>query len=173
MPKIPLHLHTLTSPAQPQTTETPESPEEESTQPPNPLPQFLHTPNGLAILELQGKINFELPPPSSTDSDPHNPEHTTLTLPIGHLSFPHDAFALPPAGPEKDAKGKTKAVVAYLYVGRYQRLRGEVKKLAKPWGVLVRRDGGGGGGGEEGGEAVEVVGVVRWRIVFSMRPEPV
>ena len=96
----------------------------------------------------------------------------------------------------------------YLYVGRHQRLTGEVKRLGKPLAVLRKRgtrgEGGGGGGEEEdekekeekeadegameGGdegttgegrgsgmaeEALEVVEVVQFKILFTSRPEPV
>ena len=56
----------------------------------------------------------------------------------------------------------------YLYVGKYQRLTGEVKKLPNPLGILRRRQ-------EEGitADEVEVVEVVYWKVIFSGRPEPV
>jgi chromosome transmission fidelity protein 8 len=68
----------------------------------------------------------------------------------------------------------------YLYVGKGQRMMGECKKLGKPLGVarlVARGDGDGnvdmGGVEEGGGEALEIVEVVRYKIVFSNRPEPV
>ena len=65
----------------------------------------------------------------------------------------------------------------YLYVGRFQRLAGEVKKLPKPVAVIGRRprqseEGDGGGNGGEG-EELEVVEVVKYKLLFSSRPEPV
>lgn len=62
----------------------------------------------------------------------------------------------------------------YLYVGCFQRLTGEVKKLPKPVAVIRRRprrseDGDDDGGGEE----LEVVEVVKYKILFASRPEPV
>lgn len=69
-----------------------------------------------------------------------------------------------------------------LFVGKWQKMRGEVRELAKPLGVVVRRGGwrgsnsggaGNEGGGREGEEEVEIVDVVRWKVVFSTRPEPV
>ena len=76
----------------------------------------------------------------------------------------------------------------WLYIGQHQRMTGELKKLATPLGVVRRRiptadrmevetDGGEEGGGEGGerweGEEIEIAEVVRWKIVFSGRPEPV
>lgn len=67
----------------------------------------------------------------------------------------------------------------YLYVGQHQRLTGEVKKLPKPLAVIRRReirtDGLENGevdaaGGED---ELEIVEIVRWKILFSSRPEPV
>lgn len=56
----------------------------------------------------------------------------------------------------------------HLYVGRHQRLIGEVKKLGKGKcvGVVKKRD----AGQEEG---LEIVDVVRYKILFQGRPEPV
>jgi chromosome transmission fidelity protein 8 len=65
----------------------------------------------------------------------------------------------------------------WMYVGEHQRLAGEVKRLPRAVAVLRRRGAGGGGGGEGDGEEeaeeLEVVEVVKWKVVFSSRPEPV
>lgn len=55
---------------------------------------------------------------------------------------------------------------AYLYVGRYQRMTGEVKKLSRPIAVLQKRAG-------SSEEELEVVEVVRYKVFFKNRPEPV
>ena len=70
-------------------------------------------------------------------------------------------------------------------MGRHQRLTGEVKKLGKPVAVLRKR------GREEGdkvgkmgmtgeerrsedlGEELEIMEIVRYKILFAGRPEPV
>lgn len=115
------------------------------------LPPLLQTPSGLALVEIQGSINSSI-----TSENPSSP------LPVGKLVFPHyDASA-----PADDTSWQKRV---YLYVGKYQRLTGEVKKLPKAVAVLKRRD-----GGEVGeGEALEVVEIVRWKIWFGGRPEPV
>lgn len=66
----------------------------------------------------------------------------------------------------------------YLYVGKYQRLTGEVKKLAKPIALLRKaqwREENGEDREHEGdaGDALEVAEIVRWKVVFAHRPEPV
>lgn len=71
----------------------------------------------------------------------------------------------------------------YLYVGENQRMVGECKKLGRPFAVVRRRglDGKdvqmeGVEGEEQGGtdgEELQIVEVVRYKIVFSGRPEPV
>lgn len=61
----------------------------------------------------------------------------------------------------------------HLYVGRHQRLTGEVKKLAKPLAVIRRRDMAGASTGTEASEELEIVDVVYYKILFSSRPEPV
>ena len=122
----------------------------------NPLPQLFHTPLGFAVVELQGTIN--LPPPAPGASE------TT----IGSLTFP------PGFGSDINRR-------VYLYIGANQRMTGELRKLAKPVGVLRRRmshDGdneqtAGQEGGKWSGEELEVADIVHWKIVFSTRPEPV
>jgi len=54
----------------------------------------------------------------------------------------------------------------YLYVGKHQRMTGEVRRLGRPVAVVGRRDGG-------EGEELVVLEVVRWKVLFGMRPEPV
>lgn len=144
MPSIPLHLPSADSP-RPITWSSPS----------NPLPNLLQTPSGLAILEIQGKINLPVP------------ETSTLTsaTPIGRLVFPHYRKDDP-------LTNTTWMKTAHLYVGRYQRLTGEVKKLVKPLAVIRRRarmdikE-------ENGIEELEIAELVYYKIVFSSRPEPV
>lgn len=62
----------------------------------------------------------------------------------------------------------------WLFVGRNQRLTGEVRKLGKPVGVVRRRVGGENekeGRGEGGEEELEIVEIVRWKLFFGARPE--
>jgi chromosome transmission fidelity protein 8 len=146
MPTIPLHTRPLNATA----------PTE------NPLPHLLHTPSGLAILELQGTFHF---PPSS---DPTGSTH------LGKLVFPL-------YNPELNEPGDTKWMKrVYMYVGKGQRMTGECKKLPKPLAVVRKRENKdedvvmGGDDGECGKEEeLEIAEVVNWKIVFSSRPEPV
>lgn len=132
----------------------------------NPLPPLLHTPTGLALLEIQGTIHF--PPPAAS---------ATSTR-VGKLVFP---LYNPALHGEGDAKWMKRV---YLYVGENQRMVGECKKLGKAFAVVRRKEGGGDvtmeGAGEEsraepatGEEELEIVEVVRHKLVFSGRPEPV
>ena len=66
----------------------------------------------------------------------------------------------------------------YLYIGKHQRLTGEVKKLPKAMAVIRKREVEGGQGAEEeaegaGGEELEIAEIVKWKILFAGRPEPV
>lgn len=127
---------------------------------PSPLPQLLQTPSGLAILEIQGTINVPAPP--STEDGTQDSQQARV--PVGKLVFPNHSANNPP---EDTAWMKR----VYLYVGKHQRLTGEVKKLGKPLGVLRKRQ-------QEAredanSEELEIVDVVRYKVVFSHRPEPV
>ncbi|KAL4792129.1 chromosome transmission fidelity protein 8 [Aspergillus venezuelensis] len=133
----------------------------------NPLPTLLQTPSGLALLELQGTINL----PEQTDSDPQEVSEpdpsqaaTAYETPVGKLLFPDYS---PQNG--KDDTAWMKRV--YLYVGRYQRMTGEVKKLPKPLAIIQRRQGLIAGDIET--EELEIVEVVKYKLVFKNRPEPV
>ncbi len=94
-------------------------------------------------------------------------------LDIGRLVFPDHHPDNPP-----DDLSWSKRV--YLYVGKHQRLTGEVKKLPNPLavvrGVAARGqqeedfDMTGNGRTQE---ELEIVELVKWRILFSQRPEPV
>lgn len=148
MPQIPLHTSS-TLPATSQTTT-------------NPLPSLLHTPSGVAILEIQGTIHF--------------PSSTSPTTSVGKLVFPlYDS--------NTTDEGETKWTKrVYLYVGKHQRLTGEVKKLGKPFAVIRKRSSPNEDEGcmedlNDSGKAMEdeleVVEVVKHKLVFSTRPEPV
>ncbi|PWY87666.1 hypothetical protein BO70DRAFT_360297 [Aspergillus heteromorphus CBS 117.55] len=141
----------------------------------NPLPQLLQTPSGLALLELQGTINIPShennePDPQSTrlsPDGPHDPNAAPVfETPIGKLLFPDYS-------PQYTAPDDTKWMKrVYLYVGRYQRMTGEVKKLPQPLAIVQRRQKeSGAAGGDD--EELEIVEVVKYKIFFKSRPEPV
>lgn len=60
----------------------------------------------------------------------------------------------------------------YLYIGRYQRLTGEVKKLDKPMAVIRRRAQPDDSNAAEA-EELEIADIVYYKLLFSSRPEPV
>lgn len=150
---------------------------------PNPLPPLLHTPAGLALVELQGTINF---PSLSEDALVHDPETSSAsyTGPIGRLVFPgYSADAM-------DVGDTSWMKRVHLYVGPHQRLTGELKKLPKALAVVRRRatepsagaeqqseePGGQGNAVADDGkppDALEIAAIVKYKIVFSQRPEPV
>ena len=127
--------------------------------PNNPLPALLQTPSGLALLELQGTINVPSGDEDGIDysTSTDNPA-STFETPIGKLMFPDYSVHSP-----DDTKWMKRA---YMYVGRYQRMTGEVKKLPRPIAVLQKRQ-------AAESEELEVVEIVRYKIFFKSRPEPV
>lgn len=127
----------------------------------NPLPSLLQTPSGLAILEIQGTIHG----PSLQSEQPIRETQNTR---IGRLEFPLYTSAEP-------AEGKWMKKV-YLYVGKHQRLTGEIKKLVKPLAIIRKFDGTEQPNGSEAADAsegLEVVDIVKYKLLFSGRPEPV
>lgn len=136
-----------------------------SSLPQNPLPQLLQLPSGLALLELQGTIN--LPHQEEQEEDTNESSQTT----IGRLVFP-----------DYDAQDKSTAWMkrVYMYVGKHQRLTGEVKKLPKAIAVIRKKQSSpmqtmdlDGEVVEPKTEALEIVEIVKYKIIFSSRPEPV
>ncbi|KAJ9234904.1 hypothetical protein DTO169E5_6371 [Paecilomyces variotii] len=143
----------------------------------NPLPQLLQTPSGLAILELQGTINIPSPD-ENQDQDMDEGRDTGLSqgaeasvveTPVGKLTFP----GYSPQNPADDTKWMKRV---YLYVGKYQRMTGEVKKLPKPLAVVQRRQRTDARdentGVTEGEDELEIVEIVKYKILFGSRPEP-
>ncbi|KAI9888604.1 MAG: hypothetical protein M1814_006620 [Vezdaea aestivalis] len=122
-----------------------------SSPPCSAVPPLLCTPHGLLLLELQGTLNI----PSSLHTLP-----ASSRPPIATLTFPTAAFSTSEPGAWQKQ--------VYLYVGANQRMSGEVRKLGRPLAVVRRRV-----GVEGEGEELEIVEVVRWKVVFGGRPEPV
>ena len=125
----------------------------------NPLPQLLQTPCGLAILELQGTINIPDFPDSAHEEDLNGTQSTT----VGRLVFPDYA---------KDDASESKSWMkrVHLYVGRHQRLTGEVRRLTNPM-ALIRRSNR--AQSSDSKEELEIADIVYYKILFSSRPEPV
>ncbi|KAI5928141.1 putative sister chromatid cohesion protein Ctf8 [Camillea tinctor] len=132
----------------------------------NPLPQLVQTPSGLAILELQGTINLP-------QVDESGGEINTQELDIGRITFPE-------YHPEtQDASSTAWMKRVHLYVGQHQRLTGEVKKLPRAMAIVRKRSQPGedvdmtGMGSETTKEDLEVVEIIKYKLMFGQRPEPV
>ncbi|KAI0900521.1 hypothetical protein F4806DRAFT_448924 [Annulohypoxylon nitens] len=132
---------------------------------PNPLPQLIQTPSGLAILELQGTINLP--------ENHENGEANLEGIAVGRLVFPD----YHPETQDPSSTSWMKRV--HLYVGEHQRLTGEVKKLPKPLAIIKKQTSSGGdvnmndGNSESTMGDLEIVEIVKHKLVFSQRPEPV
>lgn len=133
----------------------------QTTSPENPLPHVLHTPAGLALLEMQGTINL---PRRQDDSD--NSSTLDQQTSIGRLVFP---------GYSTDESLNTWTKTVHMYVGHHQRLTGEVKKLPKAIAILRKAPDPGCDGKETEGkpDSLEIVEIVKFKLLFSQRPEPV
>ena len=129
----------------------------------NPLPGLLHTPAGLAMIEIQGSVHT---PAMSSD--------TSHSVEVGRLEFP-----LLDASKTSTEEGSWMKK-AHLYIGKHQVLNGEVKKLAKPLAVIVKAT----EAVSESTQAdtsshnsqsdkLDIIAVIKYKIIFSSRPEPV
>ncbi|KAH8811578.1 chromosome transmission fidelity protein 8 [Xylogone sp. PMI_703] len=132
----------------------------------SPLPHLLQTPSGLALLEIQGTINLPEYHEDESFTNSASQEASGLQdIPIGRLAFPNY---------NDDPTSNSWMKPVHLYVGKHQRLTGEVKKLPKAIAVIRRRstkdvvdD------NDESTGELEVVEIVKLKIIFSQRPEPV
>jgi len=132
----------------------------------NPLPRLIQTPSGLALLELQGTIN--LPEEQQQPQQDGQPQEQH-PIPIGRIHFPD----YNPNDPSEEGPWMKRV---WLYVGKHQRLSGEVKEMPRAMAVVRKQrkeDGNMAQEGEGGAEELEVVEIVKYRLVFSQRPEPV
>ena len=121
----------------------------------SPLPQLLQTPSGLAIVEIQGTVN--------APSTPQHDRSYVSPVPIGSLVFPY-------YNSETAADDTSWHKRVYLYIGKHQRLTGEVKKLSNPIALLRRRVS---AGHENERDEMEVAEIVYYKLLFAHRPEPV
>lgn len=135
--------------------------------PHSPLPQLIQTPSGLAILELQGTINLP------TQFDQNGSEVAGHGLQIGRISFPD-------YHPEtQDASSTTWMKRVHLYVGQHQRLTGEIKKLPKPLAVIRKKSRSerdvdmADVPAEAAKDDLEIIEIIKHKLMFSHRPEPV
>ncbi|KAI5864299.1 hypothetical protein GGS23DRAFT_595932 [Durotheca rogersii] len=132
----------------------------------NPLPPLIQTPSGLAILELQGSINLPHAGEGGEDAGPQE-------ISVGRLVFPD----YHPETQDPSSTSWMKRV--HLYVGEHQRLTGEVKKLPKAIAIIKKQVRPGedvemaDGKSEPTAADLEVVEIVKYKLVFSQRPEPV
>ncbi|KAF2664051.1 hypothetical protein BT63DRAFT_460352 [Microthyrium microscopicum] len=120
------------------------------------LPTLLQTPSGLALVELQATIHT--PNRVVKDDEDVAMDGTIPQTVVGNLSFP----LYDPSTPDETAWMKS----VLLYIGKHQLLKGEVKKLPKAMALVRRQDG-------STSETMEIAEIVRYKIVFSQRPEPV
>ncbi|KAK9480882.1 chromosome transmission fidelity protein 8 [Lipomyces japonicus] len=133
-------------------------------QQPAALPTVLQTPSGLALIEIQGTIHTSGAGAGGDHHDDDEPVHE-----IGRLVF----------------QGST----VWLWIGRHQRMEGSIVDLKPPLGLIKRvqqkkndhdheheqeqeqkdHD----ESGNPHGTAVEIVEIIRKKIVFLTRPEPI
>lgn len=116
----------------------------------NPMPSLIHTPSGLAMIELQGTISSEQP-------------EVAEAITLGRLVFP-------PAEGNDNGPWDGKRVM--LYVGDHQRLTGEMRKLPKPIAVIRRKAIAAGSDSAGVEDEVEIAEIVYYKMLFKNRPEP-
>ena len=148
---------------------------------PENLPGLLHTPIGLALLELQGSFNYPIPPSASSadlyDAKASEKGEAGATR-LGRLVFPdYDN--------ERDGDREGPWMKRVVMLVGHQKLRGEIKKLPKPLAVVKKQrvpkpeaatedvmEGVETNSGYNNNE-LEIVELIKYKMVFTSRPEPV
>jgi chromosome transmission fidelity protein 8 len=113
----------------------------------NPLPELLQTPCGLAMVEVQGSVLSEEEDSSAASA-----------LSLGRLVFPSADNS-----ESSDWDGKR----VFLFIGKHQRMAGEVKKLSRPVAVVRRPT-----EPTAAQDVLEVAEIVYYKMLFQHRPEP-
>lgn len=124
-----------------------------------PLPQLIRTPSGLALIEIQGTINTTNHA-GSLKSDAAKPPSINL----GRLAFPEGISTNEARGPK-----------VTLFIGKHQKLAGEIRKLPKPLAIIRKSQEQSMelNGKTNNGSELKIIEVVKYKIVFSQRPEPI
>lgn len=121
----------------------------------NALPPVLHTPSGLAMIELQGSILSE-----------NGAAEFAEALELGRLVFPAADDSIDGSS---DWDGKR----VLLYIASHQRMAGEVKKLAKPVAVVRRPSNIDENENDPATrDDIEIAEIMHLKILFASRPEP-
>jgi chromosome transmission fidelity protein 8 len=130
----------------------------------NLLPQILHTPSGLALIEIQGKIHVGTQPliQSALDLQVVSEEDSRDELvdsskhrKLGTLEFSDNG---------KDVN---------LIIGKHQRLRGKISELKTPLAVLKMDELTHSSPLKNDIKTIPILEVIKYKILFNTRPEPV
>lgn len=117
-------------------------------------PLVICTPNGNALLEIQGELVTPETKPQFFDNPEEELRYVKLEgedgykVKVGSLQI------------EKDS--------AVLYIGKNQRLIGSVKKLSPPLGLLKLDK-----AHKEQDRSVRMVDVIKYKVIFTGRPLPI
>lgn len=138
----------------------------------NPLPQILQTPSGLALLEIQGKIHVGNLPLIRSSQDLHIVDEDQDNSNVVNSGDYRKLGSLEFADNGKDVN---------MIIGKHQRLRGKVTELKVPLAVL-KMDGLSSvqsgsqrtqSGNTQSVKTVPVLEIIKYKILFNTRPEPV
>jgi chromosome transmission fidelity protein 8 len=126
------------------------------------------------MIELQGKIVLD-------NDDSETAADSSSVFNVGHFVFPP-----PDDVADSDSLDEWDGRRVFLFVGKHQRLTGEVKKLTKPLAVIRRRgdaepspvvalDGPekSSGVAASPSQDLEIVEIITQKIMFAHRPEPI
>ena len=133
---------------------------------------MLQTPSGLALIEIQGTLHIPNTA-AGQDADSH-PNAVASPFSVGSLVFPY-------YDPQPSQSAETSWMKrVYLYIGKNQRLTGDVRKISKPLAIIRKRETPSTDvnfdipdSHSTGPEELEIVEIVKYKILFSSRPEPV
>ncbi|ODV80842.1 uncharacterized protein CANTADRAFT_48270 [Suhomyces tanzawaensis NRRL Y-17324] len=120
----------------------------------------ISTPFGLSILEIQGELNIPTEPPAS--------DHTDAEYVLNFITVDQVYHAVKCGNLEFDAADPKKAT---LFIGKSQRLLGSVVNLETPLAVLKVPLGG--SSEQEENTQIQMVDIIRNKIIFKQRPLPI
>ncbi|EMG46409.1 CTF8 Chromosome transmission fidelity protein 8 [Candida maltosa Xu316] len=127
----------------------------------SPSPNLFFTPYGLTLLEIQGELNLPTEYPKGTPQTNEDHEYLSNFITVDDI---HHAVKF--GNLVFDEKDESKVT---LFIGKSQRLLGDIVKLNTPLAVLrvpVNRH-------DEGEEDVKLVDIVKAKLIFKQRPLPI
>ncbi|ABN67722.2 predicted protein [Scheffersomyces stipitis CBS 6054] len=128
----------------------------------------ISTPFGLSLIEIQGELNLPHEAPINVQKNDTNAEYIRNFVTVDEIKHAVNFGQL-----QLDEKDPSKVT---LFIGKSQRLLGSIVELDLPLGVMkipLNQDTSPENGNEKQKEDIQIVDIVRKKMIFKQRPLPI